>query len=153
MRLKQPQHLNVVLGIWQLLSVFAWPHDAAQFTNTWLMGVLTVVAALVAMAAPGIRFVNTAAGVWLIISTIALPRSSAVTTWNNVLVGIAIVVVSLAAAAPRASARDLLARLSRPMPERGARYVNVSLGTWLFVSASCGRTRAISSRTPGSWGR
>jgi hypothetical protein len=67
MRLKQPQHLDVVRGIWLILSVFAWPHDAAQFTNTWLMGVLTVVAALVAMAAPGIRFVNIVAGVWLII--------------------------------------------------------------------------------------
>jgi hypothetical protein len=64
-------------------------------TNTWLMGVITVIVAWIAVATPPIRFINTAVGIWLIISAFALPHMNTGTVWNNVLVGIAIAIVSL----------------------------------------------------------
>lgn len=92
---RDARYLNILLGIWLFISAFVWRHSSAQLTNTWIMGVITIVAAWVATRVPPVRFVNTAVGFWLIISSFALPRISAVTTWNNLLVGIVITVLSL----------------------------------------------------------
>ena len=91
---------NVILGIWLFISAFIWPHTTVQMTNTWILGVLCVLFALIAMAVPPVRFVNTALAVWLFISAWALPTASTATTWNNVLVAIAIFLTSLVPSAP-----------------------------------------------------
>jgi len=44
--------VNIVLGVWLFISAFLWPHTYAQMTNTWILGVLCVVFALVAMRVP-----------------------------------------------------------------------------------------------------
>jgi hypothetical protein len=88
--------LNILLGIWLFISAFVWTHSQAQLTNTWILGVLCVVFALIAMRMQQVRYLNTALAVWLFISAFALPGSSRATVWNNALVAIAIFVVSLA---------------------------------------------------------
>jgi hypothetical protein len=96
--------VNVLLGVWLFISAFLWPHTAAQMTNTWIMGVLCVVFALLAIASPPVRYLNTILAIWLFISAFAFPTVSVATTWNNFLVAIAIFVVSLLpseAAGPR----------------------------------------------------
>lgn len=90
-----PRIVNVILGVWLFISAFAWPHTHAQMTNTWILGVLCVIFALVAMAVPWVRYLNTLLAIWLFISAWALPMESPGTVWNNVLVAIAIFVVSL----------------------------------------------------------
>jgi len=95
MDMKQVRYLNVLLGIWLLISSFVWRHDGAQFTNTWIMGIVTIVVALVAVGAPAFRYVNTAAGLWVLISAFALPTMSLATRWNNAIVGIVICLLSL----------------------------------------------------------
>lgn len=92
--------LNAVIGVWLFLSAFFWPHTASQYTNTWIMGIITVAVALISVGAPGFRFVNTAVGVWLIISAFALPSMTAATRWNNFIVGIVVGLLSLAGSAP-----------------------------------------------------
>lgn len=87
--------LNVILGIWLFISAFAWQHTTAQFTNTWILGVLCVIFALIAMRVPQVRYVNTILAIWLFISAFALPHANAATQWNNCLVAIAIFIVSL----------------------------------------------------------
>lgn len=87
--------VNVVLGAWLFISAFAWPHSAAQMTNTWILAVAIVVVAFLGTRTPQMRFVNTAVSVWLVISAFVLPRLAIGTVWNNVLVGIAVFVVSL----------------------------------------------------------
>lgn len=86
---------NVILGVWLFISAFIWPHTQAQFTNTWIVGVICVALALIAMRVPAIRYLNTALAVWLFISAWALPHLVVGTVWNNVLVAIAIFFVSL----------------------------------------------------------
>jgi hypothetical protein len=88
--------VNIVLGIWLFVSAFLWPHTYAQMTNTWIVGVLCVVFALIAMRVPEVRYLNTLLAVWLFISVWALPTMSVGTQWNNALVAIFVFVVSLA---------------------------------------------------------
>jgi hypothetical protein len=91
-----PRILNVILGGWLLVSAFAWPHAQAQRTNTWVVGLISVLFALAAMTLPRARYFNTALAVWLVISTAAvLPFRTPGTTLNNTLVAIAIFVLSL----------------------------------------------------------
>src|SRR5690349_1717021 len=54
-----PRWLNVLLGVWLFISAFLWPHSQAQFTNTWLMGVLAVIFALLASRLNEARYLNT----------------------------------------------------------------------------------------------
>jgi hypothetical protein len=86
---------NAALGVWLVISAFAWPHTPAQRTNAWIVGVLAFVISLAAASALRLRFLNTILAVWLFISAFALPRISSGTLWNNVLVSIAIFVTSL----------------------------------------------------------
>ncbi len=88
--------VNIVLGVWLFISAFLWPHTYAQMSNTWILGALCVVFALVAMKVPEARYLNTILAVWLFISVWALPSISLATMWNNALVGVAIFLVSLA---------------------------------------------------------
>ncbi len=87
--------INVVLGVWLFISAFVWEHTTAEMTNTWILGVLCVIFALVAMSAPQARYLNTALAIWLFISVWALPHDNVGTMWNNALVAIAIFIVSL----------------------------------------------------------
>ncbi len=89
------RYLNVVLGVWLFISAFIWEHTAAERTNTWILGVLFVVFALVATRSPGARWVNTALSIWLFISVWALPHDNVGTMWNNALVAIVVFFASL----------------------------------------------------------
>jgi hypothetical protein len=111
-----PRIINVVLGVWLFISAFLWPHTQAQMTNTWIVGVLCVVFALVAMAVPGVRYLNTLLAIWLFISAWALPTMSTGTIWNNVLVAIALFILSLVPSAPGTAAPGYLP--GRPAPPR-----------------------------------
>jgi hypothetical protein len=92
---KQSRYANVALGVWLFISAFLWHHSQAQFTNSWLMGIIVTVVALLATSMPALRYVNTAAGLWLIISGFALQRYTAGTVWNNVIVGALVFLFSL----------------------------------------------------------
>jgi hypothetical protein len=106
--------INVVLGVWLFISAFAWPHSHAQHANTWILGVLCVIFALAAMAAPMARYLNTALAIWLFISAWALPTASVGTIWNNVLVAIAIFIVSLVPTTPDSTAPTMFGRSMPP---------------------------------------
>jgi hypothetical protein len=93
----QPSIIIAILGAWLFISAFAWPHTMGQMTNTWIVGVLCVICALISMAVPWVRYLNTVLAVWLFISTWAFSDSSPGTIWNNVLVAVAIFVMSLVA--------------------------------------------------------
>ncbi len=87
--------INLVLGIWLFISAFVWEHTLSERTNTWILGVLCVVFALVAMSTPTARWLNTALAVWLFISVWALPHDNLATMWNNAIVAIVVFLASL----------------------------------------------------------
>lgn len=88
--------VNVILAIWLFVSAFIWPHTGAQMTNTWILGVIVFVFALLAMRIPNVRYVNALAAIWLFISAFALPRISVGTAWNNALVALVVFFLALA---------------------------------------------------------
>ncbi|KYF91683.1 hypothetical protein BE17_10525, partial [Sorangium cellulosum] len=92
--------INVALGIWLFISAFLWRHSQGQFTNTWVVGALCVVFALLAIWAPWARYLNTILAIWLFVSAWAIPALSVGTVWNNVLVSVAILIVSLLPTVP-----------------------------------------------------
>ncbi|MBI5545397.1 MAG: hypothetical protein HY901_16045 [Deltaproteobacteria bacterium] len=102
---------NIVLGIWLFMSAFLWPHSPQQATNTWVMGVLCVSFAIVALAMPQASYLNTALSAWLLVSAFVLPRVSSATLWNNALVAVAIFLASLA---PREIPRAMRRREAAP---------------------------------------
>lgn len=88
--------INIALGVWLFISAFIWQHTSAEMTNTWILGVLAVVFALLAAYVfVQARFLNTLLAIWLFISAFALPHVSAGTVWNNVIVAILMFVFSL----------------------------------------------------------
>jgi hypothetical protein len=103
--------INIVLGVWLFISAFAWQHTDVQRTNTWILGVLCVAFALIAMGVPMVRYLNTLLAIWLFVSAFALRDLSVGTVWNNALVAIAIFVVSLV---PAAGAGDFYGRPRTP---------------------------------------
>lgn len=109
-----PRIINVILGVWLFISAFVWPHTQAQMTNTWILGVLCVIFALVAMAVPWVRYLNTLLAIWLFISAWALPTVSVGTIWNNVLVAIAVFIVSLVPAGPVGATPGFFDRTAPP---------------------------------------
>ena len=56
---------------------------------------LCVIFALIAMASPAVRYLNTLLAIWLFISAWALGRDRPGTVWNSVLVALAMFVISL----------------------------------------------------------
>ncbi|MGC4117917.1 MAG: SPW repeat protein [Myxococcales bacterium] len=86
---------NIVVGVWLFVSAFLWKHAPQQMTNTWILGLLCVAFALIAMAVPEARYLNTALSIWLFVSAFVLPRVSTGTVWNNVICAIAIFLLSL----------------------------------------------------------
>jgi hypothetical protein len=109
MNSQQARYVNLVLGIWLFISAFVWHHSQAQFTNTWIMGIIVAVVAVIALSVPAVRYVNTLAGAWLIISGFALPKATYGTTWNNVIVGVIVVALSLVPNLADRTARHRLA--------------------------------------------
>ncbi|WP_437851137.1 SPW repeat domain-containing protein [Sorangium sp. So ce363] len=89
--------INIALGIWLLISAFAWRHSRDEFTNTWVVGALCVVFALIALWAPRARYATAILAVWLFVSAWTIPALLMATVWNNALVAVGILVVSLLA--------------------------------------------------------
>ena len=87
--------INIIAGIWLFISAFILPHESAMFTNTWILGILAVIFAIVAMRFSGVRFLNTLLAIWLFISAFALPHVSNAPVWNNAIVAIVIFIISL----------------------------------------------------------
>ncbi|WP_438004312.1 hypothetical protein WME89_36715 [Sorangium sp. So ce321] len=96
--------INVALGIWLFVSAFLWRHSQGQFTNTWVVGALCIVFALLAIWAPRARYLNTILAIWLFVSAWAIPALSVGTVWNNALVALGILIVSLLPSVPAARA-------------------------------------------------
>jgi hypothetical protein len=85
----------MALGIWLVISAFAWTHMMGERANTWVLGLLIVLASLGAMYAPRVRFLTTLFAIWLFIATLVIPHSQSETLWNNCIVAVLVFVLSL----------------------------------------------------------
>ena len=86
--------IDVALGAWLFVSAFLWPHTPGSMANTWIVGLLIVIAGLLALSTPWIRWFEAAIALWLLFSTIAISPHAA-TRWNNLIVASLVFLVSL----------------------------------------------------------
>lgn len=89
------RYLNIIAGAWLFISAFIWQHSDSSRTNTWIVGALTVIFAVIALRTPAARFANTALSVWLFFSTLAFFHLTGATLWNNLIVAAIIFIASL----------------------------------------------------------
>jgi hypothetical protein len=87
--------VSIVAGAWLFISAFLWPHAPAEFTNTWVCGVLAVVFGVMSLTRPAAAWLNTLLSLWLVIGTLAFHWKTPATVWSNVLCAVAIFVSSL----------------------------------------------------------
>ena len=90
-----PGWIAIALGAWLFVSAFLWPHGTASATNTWVVGLLIVMASLIALRMPWMRWVDTALAIWLFLSALAMPDATRGTMWNNLIVAVLVFLVSL----------------------------------------------------------
>jgi len=90
-----PRGVNIVLGAWLFISAFVWPHTDSSATNTWIVGLLIVVGAIIALYVPWVRWVHAVLAVWLFLSTLVFPHVDAGTMWNNTIVAILVFLLAL----------------------------------------------------------
>ncbi|MFT3775783.1 MAG: SPW repeat protein [Minicystis sp.] len=102
--------VNIILGLWLFISAFIWVHTSAQMNNAWIVGVLAMAFAIIALRVPEVRYLNTVLGVWLFISVWALPTENRSTMWNHIIIGIAMFLASLSPG----YARDRTRPITRP---------------------------------------
>lgn len=89
------RYASIVAGVWLFLSAFLWEHSGASRTNTWIVGLLMVIFAAVALRAPMARFANTALSLWLFFSTLTIFHLQSITLWNNLTVAAIVFLLSL----------------------------------------------------------
>lgn len=87
--------LNILVGVWLILSGFCWSHSAAQLTNALVVGAACALSAIAALRIPPARFVNAVLGMWLFVSTWMFPANNAATLWNHTLTALVMLVIAL----------------------------------------------------------
>lgn len=91
-----------VLGLWLLVSLFAWPHTQATTINTGLVGVLLAGIGAVAIYVRRLRWLTAVLGAWLCLSTLVVGHVVAVSKWHDLVVGLVVVAASLVPSKHRA---------------------------------------------------
>jgi hypothetical protein len=102
--------LNIVLGIWVIISPFALAFGMfpRAMWNNVATGAAIVILAIIRTSTPqqpGWSWSNAILGIWLIISPFVLAFAMPVALWNNVILGIIIAIVALANAATTRTTR------------------------------------------------
>jgi hypothetical protein len=87
--------VNLSLGAWLFVSAFIWRHGPAQFSNTWMLGLIIGGLAFVAATYPAIRIVNVVAAVWLFVSTLLLPGANSLTVVHNCVLAVLVFFAAL----------------------------------------------------------
>jgi hypothetical protein len=86
---------NIVVGIWLFISAFIWPHSRASRTNTWIVGALCAIFAVIALKNPPVRRLNTVLSIWLFFSVFSIYHLVGGTFWNNLIAAIVMFIASL----------------------------------------------------------
>ena len=90
-----PRYINALVAAWLFSSAFIWGHSLPLRQDTWIVGILVFVSALVGVMMNGFRWVNTVLAIWLFISTLIFPHATVATLWNNLVVACVVFVLSL----------------------------------------------------------
>lgn len=102
--------LNVVLGLWLVLSAFVWYHAPPSRLATVILGALCALFALLSFVRPAVRYLNIALSIVLFFLSFSLAGPENATVWNNFFVACMVFILSLAP-----PGRSLWPRLPEPV--------------------------------------
>lgn len=88
-----PRGLQVLIGVWLILSAFLWPHLRLQAMVVWAAGGLTVLIAAASIFVQPLRLLLGLVAIWLIIGTFIQPALIG-TLVNNLFCAVAILALS-----------------------------------------------------------
>jgi hypothetical protein len=89
--------LNLILGIWLIISAFILAATAAAFWNNVLVGIFVLVLASTRVSRPTVStkplgWTNAVVALWLIIAPFVLGYVSLAETWNSIGVGVLLLI-------------------------------------------------------------
>lgn len=88
--------LYALIGVWLFFSAFVWTHGTAQFTNTWIVGVLVTLCGIAwILGVRSARYVGVALAFWLFVSSVFLPRLAGGAWAHNVIMAALLIVTAL----------------------------------------------------------
>lgn len=90
------RYARLVLGAWLVISAFSWSHPPPTASNTWILGLIVIIATLATLHAQPARWIDRSAAAALVILSLPLARFSAATALHNILVAAALVWLSFA---------------------------------------------------------
>src|SRR5580765_4714178 len=106
----------VVLSIWVLFSVNAWPHSRPEQINSAAVGAALFFFGAISIRHEWARWVTLGVGLWLLAFTPFIDRGSGVTFWNNAMVALAVFILSLLGCGRHRVVGEPYLRPSRPPP-------------------------------------
>lgn len=89
--------INLVLGIWLIISPFLFNYSGNAMTNSIILGVVIAILAIIRLSAPSqtwASWLNGVAGLWLIIAPFIISATQASVLWNHIVVGLVVAVIS-----------------------------------------------------------
>jgi hypothetical protein len=100
--------LNVILGIWLIISAFIFAATGAAFWNNVLVGIFVLILASTRVSRPTVAtkplgWTNAVVAIWLILAPFVLDYLSLAETWNSIGVGVLLLIFAAwSASLPRA---------------------------------------------------
>jgi hypothetical protein len=88
--------INLAMGIWLILSLFAWHHGGSAWTNTAVLGGLIAACSIASLLFPAMSWFNALPGLWLFTAAWWLEHQGPLTPWNNALVAVVVLMASTA---------------------------------------------------------
>jgi len=85
----------MLLSIWVLFSVNAWPHPRANQLNSAVVAAGLFYFGALAIRHEWARYVTLALGLWLFLFTAVISHGGPITFWNDAMVALAVFVLSM----------------------------------------------------------
>lgn len=85
--------INLVLGIWLILSPFLFSYSSTAMTDSIILGTIIAILAVIRLSAPAqtwASWFNGIAGLWLIIAPFIIGSTESAVLWNQITVGLAV---------------------------------------------------------------
>lgn len=86
--------INLVLGIWLILSPFLFSYSSTAMTDSIILGTIIAILAVIRLSAQTwASWFNGIAGLWLIIAPFIIGSTESAVLWNQIIVGLAVAVL------------------------------------------------------------
>lgn len=96
-----PRWLSLAIGLWLVVSVFAFQASSSGGFNRLIVGILVSSMAVQALWAPGYRWANALFGSWLLFSGAIFDHASLFLALSTMAAGGALVVLAMVPSPPR----------------------------------------------------